>query len=178
MVLGDSLSAAYGIDQNESWVHLLQQRLDRNGFPHRVVNLSVSGETTSGGLSRIDAALERHRPAIVIVELGANDGLRGLPLSAIERNLAAIVTRIQARDAAVLIAGMHLPPNYGPAYTRGFARIFAQLAETHETALVPFLLDGLDHDNSHFLDDRLHPNAEAQPLILDNVWPALEPMLR
>jgi acyl-CoA thioesterase I len=178
MVLGDSLSAAHGIDQNEGWVHLMQQRLERNGFPHRVVNVSTSGETTSGGLTRLDAALERHRPDIVIVELGANDGLRGLPLGGIERNLAGIIARIQARDAAVVLAGMQLPPNYGPAYTRGFARIFEQLAEEYGVALVPFLLEGLDDDHSHFLDDRLHPNAEAQPLILDNIWHALEPMLR
>lgn len=156
----------------------MQQRLDRDGFPHRVVNLSVSGETTSGGLSRIDAALARHEPAIVIVELGANDGLRGLPLTGIERNLAAIVARIQARDADVVLAGMQLPPNYGPAYTRGFSRLFAELAESHGTALVPFLLDGLTDDGTHFLDDRLHPNAEAQPLILENIWAALAPMLR
>ncbi len=177
MVLGDSLSAAYGIDQNESWVHLMQQRLERDGFPHRVVNISISGETTSGGLSRLDSALERHHPDIVIVELGANDGLRGLPLDGIERNLADIITRIQARNAAVLLAGMQLPPNYGPAYTGGFARIFARLAREHRAALVPFLLEGLDDNNTHFLDDRLHPNAQAQPLILDNIWPALEPLL-
>lgn len=177
MVLGDSLSAAHGLDQNEGWVHLMQRRLERGGFPHRVANVSVSGETTSGGLTRLDAALARHRPAIVIVELGANDGLRGLPLDGIERNLAEIITRIKARDAAVLLAGMQLPPNYGPAYTRGFQRLFTQLAGVHDTALVPFLLEGLDHDNTHFLDDRLHPNAGAQALILDNIWTALEPML-
>jgi acyl-CoA thioesterase I len=177
MVLGDSLSAAHGIDQNEGWVFLMQQRLERDGFPHRVANVSISGETTSGGLTRLDAALDRHRPDIVIVELGANDGLRGLPLGGIEQNLAGIITRIQANDAAVLLAGMQLPPNYGPAYTRGFARIFERLAQKHGAALVPFLLEGLDHDNSHFLDDRLHPNAEAQLLILDNIWPALEPLL-
>ncbi len=178
MVLGDSLSAAHGIDQNEGWVYLMQQRLERDGFPHRVANVSISGETTSGGLTRLDAELDRHRPDIVIVELGANDGLRGLPLGGIEQNLAGIIARIQAQDAAVLLAGMQLPPNYGPTYTRGFARIFERLAQKYGAALVPFLLDGLDHDNSHFLDDRLHPNAEAQLLILDNIWPALEPLLR
>lgn len=155
----------------------MQQRLIRDGYPHRVVNISISGETTSGGLSRLDAALERHRPDIVIVELGANDGLRGLPLDGIERNLADIIRRIQARNAVVLLAGMQLPPNYGPAYTSGFTRIFEQLARKHQTALVPFLLEGLDDSSSHFLDDRLHPNARAQPLILDNIWPALKPLL-
>lgn len=178
MVLGDSLSAAYGIDQNESWVHLMQRRFERDDLPHHVVNVSVSGETTSGGLSRLDAALERHRPDIVIIELGANDGLRGLPLAGIERNLGEIIARIRERGAAVVLVGMRLPPNYGPAYTRGFQHLFERLADEHGTGFVPFLLEGLNDDDTHFLPDRLHPNAAAQPLILDNVWAGLEPLLR
>lgn len=177
LVLGDSLSAAYGIGQNEGWVYLLQQRLDDSGYPHRIENISISGETTSGALSRLDAALERHRPDLVIVEVGANDGLRGLPLERIEYNLSEIITTVQAQNAAVLLAGMRLPPNYGRAYTRGFQRIFDDLAEKYKTGLVPFLLEGLEHDRGYFQDDGLHPNAKAQPLIADNVWNALNPML-
>lgn len=177
LVLGDSLSAAHGLDQSEGWVTLLQQRLEDKGLPHRVVNISISGETTSGALSRLHGALERHEPDVVIVEVGGNDGLRGLPLSQIEDNLARIIDRVHARNAEVLLAGMQLPPNYGAAYTRGFRRLFETLADDHNTGLVPFLLEGLNHDNSHFLDDRIHPNAEAQPIILDNVWNELRPML-
>lgn len=177
MVLGDSLSAAWGLDQDEGWVSLLQRRLDAQGHPHRVANVSVSGETTSGALSRIDRALSQHRPDLVIIEVGGNDGLRGLPLATIERNLAEIITSIQARGADVLLAGMQLPPNYGPAYTRGFQRVFTDLADRYDTGLIPFLLAGLEHDRRHFLEDGIHPNSAAQGLILDNVWPHLETML-
>lgn len=177
MVFGDSLSAAYGMDQDLGWVSLLQRRLERGGYDHRVINVSLSGETTSGALSRLQRELDRHRPEIVIVELGGNDGLRGLPLDQVARNLMRIVDAIQARGARVLLAGMQLPPNYGSAYTQGFHRIFLTIAEERRTGLVPFLLHGLSHDDRHFLPDGIHPNAAAQPLIMENVWPHLELMI-
>lgn len=176
LVLGDSLSAAWGLDRGAGWVDLLRQRLERGGHDYRVVNASISGETTSGGLSRIHRELERHRPEIVIVELGGNDGLRGLPLAQTRRNLAAIIETVDARAARSLLVGMRLPPNYGSAYTEGFHRIYVDLAEEHGIPFVPFLLQGLD-DDRHFQADRIHPTAEAQPIMLENVWPHLEPLL-
>ncbi len=177
LVLGDSLSAAYGMSPEQGWVHLLQQRLARSGRDYRVVNASISGETTSGGLARLSSELERHDPALVIVELGGNDGLRGLPLAQIRDNLSAIITAVQARPARVLLAGMQLPPNYGGAYTTAFHHIFTTLAAEKQTGLVPFLLAGLEHDDRHFQADGIHPTAAVQPLILENLWPALAAML-
>lgn len=177
MVLGDSLSAAYGMDRERGWVSLLQQRLEREGYEHRVANVSLSGETTSGALSRLRHELDRHRPEIVIVELGGNDGLRGLPLAQVRDNLTRIIDAVQARPARVLLVGMQLPPNYGSAYTSGFHRIFTDLAEQRQLALVPFLLDGLAHDDRHFQADGVHPTADAQPIILENVWPHVEVLL-
>lgn len=177
-MLGDSLSAAYGMNPEQGWVQLLQQRLSDQGQTHPVViNASISGETTSGALTRLPGELDRHRPALVIVELGGNDGLRGLPVAQIRDNLSAIVTTIQARSARVLLVGMQLPPNYGRAYTTAFQRIFSELAAEKRTGLVPFFLAGLEHDDRHFQADRIHPNAEAQPLLLENVWPTLAAML-
>lgn len=177
MVLGDSLSAAYGIDREQGWVSLLQQRLVQTGYPQRVVNASVSGETTSGALSRLDRELRLHAPAIVIVELGGNDGLRGLPLDQTRSNLSAIIASARKHGAQVLLAGMQLPPNYGSAYTTAFQRIYADLAAEHDIALLPFLLEGLAHDERHFQNDGIHPVAAAQPIILDNVWAKLAPLL-
>ncbi len=177
LVMGDSLSAAYGIEQREGWVHLLQQRLQAQGYPHRVANASISGETSSGGLTRIGPELEKHRPAIVIIALGANDGLRGLSLKAMRHNLGSMIERARAQDARVLLIGMQLPPNYGPAYNRRFRQIFSELAREHDTALLPFLLEGVAERRELFLEDGLHPNAKAQPLILERVWRVLEDLL-
>ncbi len=178
LVLGDSLSAAHGIDQRQGWVSLLQLRLQGDRFPHRVVNISISGETTAGGLSRLGPALARHRPAIVIIELGANDGLRGLPLAQMRGNLQAMIDRAKDRGARVLLIGMRLPPNYGPRYTRGFQDIYLALAKANATALVPFLLQGVSERREWMQADNLHPSAEAQPALLENVWPALLPLLK
>ena len=178
LVLGDSLSAAYGIPAEQGWVGLLQRRLAERGFPHRVVNASISGDTTSGGLSRLPAALERERPAIVILELGANDGLRGQPLTTISDNLARLIELSQKTGARVLLAEMRIPPNYGPSYTQKFQAAFGELAERYDIPLIPFLLDGVAGDPTLIQDDGLHPRAEAQQRILDNVWAVLEGVLK
>ena len=178
LILGDSLSAGYGLDQNDGWVALLQQRLAQGGYPYRAVNASISGETTSGGLSRLPAALEQHRPAIVVIELVGNDGLRGLPLAQMRRNLADMIARCRARQARVVLAGMQLPPNYGGAYLRGFEQVYTGLAAEYRVALIPSLLAGLTEDRAHFQADGIHPTREAQPVILDNVWKYLQPLLR
>ncbi len=175
--MGDSLSAAYGIEQRAGWVNLLQQRLVSQGYPYRVVNASISGETSSGGLTRIGPELEKHRPAVVIIALGANDGLRGLSLKALKRNLGSMIERAQAKDVRVLLVGMQLPPNYGPAYNRQFRKIFRELAREYDTALLPFLLEGIAERRGLFLADTFHPNTEAQPLILELVWGALDGLL-
>lgn len=178
LVFGDSLSAGYGIDVREGWVALLQQRVQQQGYPHTVVNASVSGETTAGGRTRLPGALARHRPALVILELGANDGLRGLSLAQTRDNLAAMVRAAQKSGARVLLIGIHLPPNYGPAYTRSFHEIFGDLARRYRTALVPFLLEGVALDRTLMQADGLHPRTSAQPRILDNVWPSIDALLR
>jgi acyl-CoA thioesterase-1 len=178
LVFGDSLSAGYGIDVREGWVALLQQRLKAQGYPHTVVNASVSGETTAGGRTRLTGALQRHRPQLVILELGANDGLRGLSLTQTRDNLAAMVRTAQQAGARVLLVGIHLPPNYGPAYTRKFHDIFGELARRYQTGLVPFLLEGVALDRTLMQPDGLHPRATAQARILDNVWPSVEPLLK
>jgi acyl-CoA thioesterase I len=178
LVVGDSLSAAFGIPSELGWVNLLQRRLAERGFPHRVVNASISGDTTSGGLSRLPAALERTRPALVIVELGANDGLRGQPLMEMTANLARMIELSRQAGAKVLLAEMRIPPNYGPLYTQKFQGAFGELATRYGIGLIPFLLDGVAGNPALILDDGLHPRAEAQPRILDNVWPALEPLLK
>lgn len=178
LVLGDSLSAAYGLDRDDGWVSLLQRRLEQAGYPHRVANASISGETTSGALTRLAAELDRHAPAIVVIELGGNDGLRGLPLDAMRRNLAGMIEQCRAHRAQVVLAGMRLPPNYGRAYTRGFEQVYASLAAEYRVTLVPFLLDGLDDGPEHFQADAIHPTAAAQAVILDNVWRHLQPLLK
>lgn len=178
LVLGDSLSAGYGIPVEKGWVSLLQRRLVERGFPYRVVNASISGDTTSGGLSRLPAALELHRPAIVVLELGANDGLRGQPPMAMSRNLSRMIERSQQAGARVLLAEMRIPPNYGPLYAQKFQATFGELAQHYAIPLIPFLLDGVAGNPALIQDDGLHPRAEAQPRILDNVWAVLEPVLK
>jgi acyl-CoA thioesterase-1 len=180
LVVGDSLSAEYGIARGAGWVALLEQRVQRERIPARVVNASVSGDTTSGGRARLPALLQRHRPAVVVLELGGNDALRGLPLSATRANLLEMTRASKAAGARVLIAGMQLPPNYGRAYSEEFAALFAEVARAEATALVPFLLAGVaDGPDPYamFQPDRIHPTAEAHARILDNVWPRLKPLL-
>jgi acyl-CoA thioesterase-1 len=178
LVFGDSLSAGHGIAAAQSWPALLQERLRAEKFPHAVINASVSGETTAGGKSRLPAALKRHKPRIVVLALGANDGLRGLPTDTARDNLAAMARQAQAAGARVLLIGMQLPPNYGPDYTRAFNGLFATVAQREKTALLPFLLEPIALDDAAFQADRLHPTAAAQPKILDHDWPALLPLLR
>jgi acyl-CoA thioesterase-1 len=177
LVLGDSLSAGYGIDTQKGWVALLQSRLRDNGLPHRVVNSSISGDTTSGALARLPRALSLHHPAIVIVELGGNDGLRGLSLQEMRENLAQIIRTVRDKGAKVLLLGMRLPPNYGTAYTEKFNAIYQQLAEAYGVPLVPFLLEGVANRPELMQDDGIHPRAAAQEQLLENVWPYLRPLL-
>jgi acyl-CoA thioesterase-1 len=178
VVLGDSLSAAYGIAQARGWVALLAGRLAREHPDYIVVNASVSGETTSGGLARIDALLKKHRPAVVVLELGGNDGLRGLPVAQMKRNLAAMIERSQKAGARVLLVGVDMPPNYGPEYTRSFAAAFEELAARYKTGLVPSLMDGFGENYALFQPDRIHPTEAAQPLMEERVWKGLRPLLR
>ena len=178
LVYGDSLSAAYGIPQARGWVALLEARLERERPDYSVVNASISGETSAGGLSRVQAALERHRPAVLVLALGANDGLRGLPIGEMKRNLSGIIQRAQKAGARVLVVGMKLPPNYGPDYTAEFETAFGELAKRHRAALVPFLLEDFAEKPELFQPDRIHPDVAAQPLMLERVWKALRPMLK
>jgi acyl-CoA thioesterase-1 len=178
LVFGDSLSAAYGLPGARGWVALLEERLKRERADYSVVNASISGETSAGGRARIDAALARHRPAVLILELGANDGLRGLPLAQMRENLAAIIERSQKSGARVLVLGARVPPNYGDEYAERFNGAFAELARRHKAALVPFMLEGFAEKQELFQADRIHPTAEAQPLILELVWPRLAPLLK
>ncbi len=175
MVFGDSLSAAYGIPRESGWVTLLQQQLQKAHPEYQVVNASISGETTTGGVQRIASALKQHKPAIVIIELGANDGLRGAPIPDTEANLAKLIERSRKAHARVLLLGMMLPPNYGLDYTLSFRKMYPGLAKKYHISLVPFLLDGIMP--TEFQADNLHPVAEAQPRILQNVMRKLEPML-
>lgn len=178
LVLGDSVSAGYGIKVEEGWVTLLQQRLRSQGYGYRVVNASVSGETTTGGLTRLPRALQIHKPEIVVLELGGNDALRGLPLATTRGNLARMIDLSERAGARVLLVGMKIPPNYGPRYTRGFEQIFADLARERRLPLVPFLLEGVALTPGMMQDDGIHPRANGQPVMLGNVWPQLQPMLR
>ncbi len=170
LVLGDSLSAAHGIAREAGWVNLLQQRLDANGKQRRVVNASISGETTSGGLARLPALLTEHRPALVFLELGANDGLRGLPLAEIRANLVKLLGRIRDAKSRAVLVGIELPVNYGPQYRDGLRAMYRDLAGEFNVPLVPFLLDGVALDAALMQDDGLHPNAQGQPKLLENVW--------
>ncbi len=178
LVLGDSLSAGYGLAPGQGWVALLQRRLKQEGYGHRVVNASVSGETTDGGVERIDRALATHKPGIVIIELGGNDGLRGLPVARVRANLELLITKSRAAGARPLLVAIRVPTNYGPKYGEAFQQAYSDLSRKHGVALVPFLSDELALRQDLFLDDGIHPNAEAQPLLLDNLWPQLAPLLR
>jgi acyl-CoA thioesterase-1 len=178
LVVGDSLSAGYGIDIKQGWVTLLEQRLKTQGYGYRVVNASVSGETSTGARGRLQKLLELHRPNIMILEIGANDGLRGMPIKQTKDNLTTLVTQAKAAGARVLIAGMQMPPNYGAKYTQEFAAVFADVAREQRQPLIPFFLDGIALDMQLIQADGLHPTAAAQPRLLDNVWPLLKPMLK
>jgi len=177
LVWGDSLSAGYGLKPGEAWPTLLQTRLKNEGFRHAVINASVSGETSAGGRSRLPAALAQHKPDIVILELGANDGLRGLRPQLMAENLEAMVAAARDTGAKVLLVGMQMPPNYGPAYTRRFAQSFVEVAKAQQVPLVPFLLEGFADQPEWFLADGIHPTAEAQSRVLDTVWRGLSPLL-
>lgn len=178
LVMGDSLSAAYGLAPNQGWVSLTADRIGKTTPGWRVVNASISGETTAGGAARIAAELQRHRPAVVVIALGANDGLRGLPLAQTRANLEKMIKAAQAGKAKVLLVGMRMPPNYGPDYTRGFEQNFSVLSTQYKTALLPFLLEPIALDRAAYQADNLHPVASAQPKLRDHVWTALEPLLR
>jgi acyl-CoA thioesterase-1 len=177
LVFGDSLSAAYGLRADQGWVPRLQERLTKQGYGYRVVNASVSGETTAGGRARLARALDTHRPQLVILELGANDGLRGLPVKEARANLDAMITEIQQRKARVLLAGILMPPNYGARYASDFAAMYTGLSKDHKVPLVPFLLEGAALDSRYMQPDGLHPNAAGQPLVLENIWKHLMPLL-
>ena len=178
LVFGDSLSASYGIKEEQGWVNLLSEKLRQAQSPYSVINASVSGETSSGGLSRLPAVLAEFQPSVVILELGGNDGLRGLPLTTLQVNLEEMVSLSQQAGAEVLLAGIQIPPNYGPRYTEPFYALFGEIAETEELPFVPFLIDGIPQQPELMQNDGIHPRAEAQHMILDNVWPVLAPMLQ
>jgi acyl-CoA thioesterase-1 len=177
LVFGDSISAGYGLRLEQGWVELLKTRLKSQGYGDQVVNASVSGETTAGGLARLPRALELHHPSIVILELGGNDGLRGLPIAQMRANLTQMVTLSTAAGAKVLLLGMRMPPNYGPEYTKQFAMVFSDLASEKKIPFVPFLLTDIALSPALLQDDDIHPNALGQPILLDNVWPTLKPLL-
>lgn len=177
LVMGDSLSAGYGIDLQAGWVQLLQEKLYREQRPYRVVNASVSGETTTGGAARLAKLLQTHKPEVVLLELGGNDGLRGQPIKIMRRNLARMIELSQAANARVLLIGMQIPPNYGARYTESFASVYPELAQQYQVALLPFFLEGVALEAELMQPDGIHPTAEAQPLLLDNVWSKLEPLL-
>ncbi|TRO37219.1 arylesterase [Pseudomonas sp. ALS1279] len=177
LVVGDSISAAFGLDSRVGWVALLEKRLQEEGFEHAVVNASISGDTSAGGAARLSALIAEHKPELVIIELGGNDGLRGQPPAQLQQNLASMVEKSQQAGAKVLILGMRLPPNYGARYTTAFAEVFSKVAEESGSALVPFVLEGIGGVPSMMQPDGIHPTAEAQPVLLDNVWPTLKPLL-
>ena len=178
MVFGDSLSSAYGLQRDQGWTTLLQQRLTEKKLDYRIANASISGETTFGGRNRIDAALKTHRPSIVIIALGGNDGLRGLGIDAMRANLEALVRASRKSGARVLLVGMHMPPNFGLAYTEKFQQTFRAVAARERVPLVPFLLEGFAERQDLFQPDGIHPAAPAQALVLENVWKGLQPLLK
>lgn len=178
LVFGDSLSAGYGLAVEQSWPSLLSQRLDNAKLNYTVANASISGETTAGGRTRLPAALDHFKPDVVVLALGANDGLRGLPVAQMRDNLVAMIDAAKTRRARVLLIGMKLPPNYGPDYARQFEQSFAQVAKQEKVQLLPFLLAPIAADSNAFQADGVHPTAPAQPRILDHVWPALQPLLK
>lgn len=178
LVLGDSLSAGYGIDVDQSWPALLQSRLASQGYEHRVVNASVSGETSEGGIQRIGEALERYAPEVVVLELGGNDGLRGFPPDRLRQNLGGIIEQSLQAGAGVALLGIRIPSNYGPRYTARFEGVYRELAEHYGVPWIEFFMDGVALDNSLMQDDGIHPNAEAQPRLLENAWPVIQQALK
>jgi len=177
LVVGDSLSAGYGVSNEQSWVSLLQNRLSEHGYKYTVVNASVSGDTTSQGLTKLPAALEHHQPTVVIIELGGNDGLRALAVDMIRQNLAQMIQLSQARNAKVLLVGTRLPPNYGPVYVSAFEHIYGELARQYQVALAPFLMQGVATDSRLMQEDGIHPNPAGHRRMLDTLWPQLEGLL-
>ena len=177
LVVGDSLSAAYGVPSETAWVQLLRDRLDEQGLNWDVVNASISGETTDGGLRRLPDLLEKNQPDVVIIELGGNDGLRGFPPDVIESNLADMIEQVRDIGATPVLVGMQIPPNYGQRYTRMFADIFPKLSDRYDTPLVPFFLEGIYNEDGLMQEDGIHPTEAAQPVLLDNLWPQLEPLI-
>jgi acyl-CoA thioesterase-1 len=178
LVLGDSLSAEYGLPRGSGWVSLMQQRILDEKIDASIVNASISGETTSGGRTRLSALLKQHKPAVLILELGGNDGLRGLSLAATQANLREMIREATTSGARVLLVGMQVPPNYGLDYSKRFTAMYQGLARERGVKLVPFLLEGLEDTDKFFQPDRIHPNQRSQPVMLDNVWPALRPLLK
>lgn len=173
LIYGDSLSAGYGIDIDQSWTVLLQARLAEQGYEHRVINASISGETTEGGASRIDAALHSFAPELIVLELGANDGLRGLPTSRIKTNLETIVTRAKTIGTAVVLLGIRIPSNYGSRYSEEFEDVYRQVSTEHDLQWLEFFMEGIALNDDLLQDDRIHPNAAAQSVLLDNAWPVI-----
>ncbi|MBR9869653.1 MAG: arylesterase [Gammaproteobacteria bacterium] len=178
LVVGDSLSAAYGVPSETAWVPLLRDRLEREGLSWQVVNASISGETTDGGLRRLPRLLEQNEPDVVVIELGGNDGLRGFPPNVIEANLAKMIELTLEADATPILVGIQIPPNYGQRYTQMFSDIFPALSDRYSVGLVPFFLEGIYDQEGLMQGDGIHPTEEAQPLLLDNVWPQLESLVR
>jgi acyl-CoA thioesterase-1 len=178
LIIGDSLSAGYGIEEEQSWVVLLRNRLNDEGYGYQVVNASISGDTTGGGLRRLPRALDRHEPRIVLIELGGNDGLRGTPIHVIRDNLGSMIELAQEAGARVILAGMEMPPNYGTAYTGAFSRMYPELAQDYDTAFIGFFMKNVALNPNLMQPDGIHPNAHGQPVLLDNVWPDLERLLQ
>ncbi len=178
LVIGDSLSSGYGIDEEKSWVALLKNRLNDEGYGYRVVNASISGDTTGGGLRRLPRALEQHEPGIVLIELGGNDGLRGTPIHVIRDNLGSMIELAQDTGARVILAGMEMPPNYGAAYTGDFSRMYPELAQDYDAAFIGFFMKNVALNPNLMQPDGIHPNADGQPVLLDNVWPDLKRLLQ
>ncbi|MBX8484263.1 arylesterase [Pseudomonas cichorii] len=177
LIVGDSISAAFGMDTRVGWVSLLEQRMRNEGYTDKVVNASISGDTSAGGLARLPTLLAEHKPELVILELGGNDGLRGQLPAQLQQNLTSMVQQSKSAGAKVLLLGMRIPPNYGPRYTTAFAEVYPKVAQETNIPLVPFMLEGVGGVASRMQEDGLHPNADAQPLLLDTVWPMLKPLL-
>ncbi len=178
LIVGDSISAGYGLPGGTVWVELLAARLKADGYRYRVVNASISGDTTAGGRARLPALLQQHKPAVVVIELGGNDALRGSRMATMRDNLDAMIVTAQKAGAKVLLVGMQIPSNYGPTYVREFSDAFAGVAKARRVPLVPFFFAGFGEDLTQFQPDRIHPTVAAQPKLLANVWPALQPLLR
>ena len=179
LVYGDSLSAGYGLkDINQGWVQLLQEKIDQQQYPWNVVNISISGETSAGGLSRLRDTLDATKPDLVLLELGANDGLQGIPLTSFKSNMEQMIALITEHDSDIILFEMQIPPNYGPVYTKRFTQVFAELGNQWDIPVVPFFLDGVAGNHLLNQSDGIHPTAQAQPRLLANVWPVLEPHLQ